>query len=60
MGGCSGDEEISCEEVVERTCELCMSNFYELCLEEALRDICGLDCAFPTSFKNCILNSDDC
>ncbi len=37
-----------------------MRNFYDLCVEEGLRDICGLDCDFPSSFKNCILSADDC
>ena len=45
---------------MEKTCELCMSNFYDLCVEEGQRDICGLDCDFPSSFKRCILSSDDC
>ena len=61
VAGCSaGDSDPSCQEVVEKTCELCMSNFYELCVEEGQRDICGLDCDFPPSFKKCILGSDDC
>ena len=58
--GCSGGGDPSCQEVVEKTCELCMSNFYELCVEEGQRDICGLDCDFPPSFKKCILGSDNC
>jgi hypothetical protein len=60
LAGCGGEDEPSCQEVVEKTCELCMKNFYELCVEEGQRDICGLDCDFPSSFKKCILNSVDC
>jgi len=37
-----------------------MSNFYDLCVEEGQRDICGLDCDFPPSFKKCILSSNSC
>jgi len=58
--GCSEDSDPSCQEVVGKTCALCMSNFYELCVEEGQRDICGLDCDFPPSFKKCILGSDSC
>ena len=58
-GGCNGNGP-PCLEVVERTCMLCMSNFYELCVEEGQRDICGLDCDFPPSFKSCVVNANDC
>jgi hypothetical protein len=59
--GCGQEDLPSCMEAVEYACGLCTQGlFYDLCLQEGQRDVCGLDCDFPDSFLKCETAAGDC